>query len=88
MVKELKYLFYILVIFLSLFLTLRYYFSDNNKKNSYRSLKNIDEKIIDYSQNLILLTSDTSNVVEYVEKTIDKNKKNYNFWKLISNNEQ
>ena len=88
MVKELKYLFYILVIFLTLFLTLRYYFSDNNKKNSYRSLKNIDEKIIDYSQNLILLTSDTSNVVEYVEKTIDKNKKNYNFWKLISNNEQ
>ena len=88
MVKELKYLFYILVFFLSLFLTLRYYFSDNNKKNSYRSLKNIDEKIIDYSQNLILLTSDTSNVVEYVEKTIDKNKKNYNFWKLISNNEQ
>ena len=88
MVKELKYLFYILIIFLSLFLTLRYYFSDDNKKNSYRSLKNIDEKIIDYSQNLILLTSDTSNVVEYVEKTIDKNKKNYNFWKLISNNEQ
>jgi len=88
MVKELKYLFYILIIFLSLFLTLRYYFSDNNKKNSYRSLKNIDEKIIDYSQNLILLTSDTNNVVEYVEKTIDKNKKNYNFWKLISNNEQ
>jgi hypothetical protein len=88
MVKELKYLFYILVFFLSLFLTLRYYFSDNNKKNSYRSLKNIDEKIIDYSQNLILLTSDTNNVVEYVEKTIDKNKKNYNFWKLISNNEQ
>ena len=88
MVKELKYLFYILIIFLSLFLTLRYYFSDDNKKNSYRSLKNIDEKIIDYSQNLILLTSDTNNVVEYVEKTIDKNKKNYNFWKLISNNEQ
>jgi hypothetical protein len=88
MVKELKYLFYILVFFLSLFLTLRYYFSDDNKKNSYRSLKNIDEKIIDYSQNLILLTSDTNNVVEYVEKTIDKNKKNYNFWKLISNNEQ
>ena len=88
MVKELKYLFYILIIFLSLFLTLRYYFSDNNKKNSYRSLQNIDEKIINYSKNLILLTGDTSNVVEYVEKTIDKNKKNYNFWELINNNER
>ena len=36
---------------------------------------------------IILLKSDTINIVEYVEKTIDKNKKNYNFWKLINNNE-
>ena len=33
------------------------------------------------------LKNDTVNIVEYVEKTINKNKKNYNFWKLINNNE-
>ena len=88
MLKELKYLLYLFVIILFFFLSLKYYFSDNNKKNSYRSLKSIDEKVIKYSQGIILLKSDTVDIVEYVEKTIDKNKKNYNFWKLINNNEQ
>ena len=66
---------------------MKYYFSDNNKKNSYRSLKLMDEKIIEYSKNVILLKDDTAGIVEYVEKSINKNKKNYNFWKLINNNE-
>jgi hypothetical protein len=87
MLKELKYLLYLLVITLFFFLSLKYYFSDDNKKNSYRSYKQVDEKIINYSQNIILLKSDTIDIVEYVKKTIDKNKKNYNFWKLIDNNE-
>jgi hypothetical protein len=87
MLKELKYLLYLLVITLFFFLSLKYYFSNDNKKNSYRSFKQLDEKITMYSQNIILLKSDTIDIVEYVEKTIDKNKKNYNFWKLINNNE-
>ena len=87
MLKELRYLLYLFVIILFLFLSLKYYFSDDNKKNSYRSLKLVDEKIIKYSQNIILLKSDTTNIVEYVEKTINKNKKNYNFWNLKNNNE-
>ena len=87
MLKELKYLLYLLVIISFFFLSLKYYFSDDNKKNSYRSYKQTDEKITMYSQNIILLKSDTIDIVEYVEKNIDKNKKNYNFWKLIENNE-
>ena len=87
MLKELKYLLFLFVIFLFFFLSLKYYFSDNNKKNPYRSYKKVNEKIARYSQNIILLKSDTINIVEYVEKTIDKNKKNYNFWKLINNND-
>jgi hypothetical protein len=87
MLKELKYLLYFLVITLFFFLSFKYYFSDNNKKNSYRSYKQLDEKIVNYSQNVILLKNDTIDIVEYVEKIIDKNKKNYNFWKLINKNE-
>ena len=87
MLKELKYLLYLFVIILFFFLSFKYYFSDGNKKNSYRSYKQIDKKITIYTQNIILLNSDNSDIVEYVEKTIDKNKKNYNFWKLINNNE-
>ena len=87
MLKELKYLLYLFVIILFFFLSLKYYFSDDNKKNSYRSYKQLDEITVNYSQNIILLKSDTVNIVEYVLKTIDKNKKNYNFWKLINDNE-
>jgi hypothetical protein len=87
MLKELKYFLFLFAILLFLFLSLKYYFSDNNKKNSYRSLKLIDKKNYNYSQNLILLKNDTEGVVEYVKKTMDRDKKNYNFWKLINNNE-
>ena len=87
MIKELKYLFFIAVIFIFFFLAFRYYFSDDNKKNSYRSLKLNDKRIITFSQNLVVLSNNTNDVVKYIEKTIDENKKNYNFWKLINNDE-
>ena len=87
MIKELKYFFFVLMIFLFLFINLKYYFSDENKKNSYRLLKSNNKIILDYSQKLILLENDTNDIIEYVEKIIEKNKKNYNFWKLINNNE-
>ena len=86
MIKELKYLLFIMVIFLFIFLILEYYFSDENKKKSYRSLRLVDEKIVNFSQKLILLGNNTENVAEYVEITTEKNKKNYNFWKLINDN--
>tara|TARA_B110000285_G_scaffold217121_1_gene265123 strand:- start:166 stop:429 length:264 start_codon:yes stop_codon:yes gene_type:complete len=87
MLKELKYLLFLFVITIFFFLVLKYYFSDENKKNSYRSYKEVNKKISNYSQKTILLKSDTDNIVEYVEKIIDKSKKNYNFWNLINNNE-
>ena len=45
MIKELKYLFFLIIIFCFIFFTARYYFSDENIKKSYRSLSSIDEKI-------------------------------------------
>ena len=87
MLKELKNLFFLLVIFIFFFFVFKYYFSDNNKKKTYRSLKNINKKSINYSQNLVLLKNNTNNIVEYVEKSSNKNKKKYNFWILKSNNE-
>ena len=87
MIKELKYLFYILIIFFTFFLTLNYYFSDDHKKKSYRSFKQIEKMIIKKTKNLILLNDDTNDIVEYIERSTDKDKKNYNFWKLITNND-
>jgi hypothetical protein len=85
MVKELKYLFYIFIISLFIYFSLKYYLSDDYKKKSFRLLKLNNEKVYNYSKNLILLSNNTNNIVKYVEKTFDENKKNYNFWKLINN---
>tara|TARA_B100000780_G_scaffold243546_1_gene186819 strand:+ start:272 stop:535 length:264 start_codon:yes stop_codon:yes gene_type:complete len=87
MFKELKYFLYLSIISLFFFLLIKYYFSDDNIKNSYRSYKQVNEKITMYSQNVILLKSDTIGIVEYVEKNNNKNKKSFNFWKLININE-
>ena len=87
MLKEIRYLIFIFVIFLFLFLTGRYYFSDNNKKNSYRSLTNIGQKIEVFSKKLPILEDDTKNIIEYVEQTNNKKKKKFNFWKLLESNE-
>ena len=87
MLKEIKYLIFVFIIFLFLFLTSKYYFSDINKKNSYRSLTTIDDKIKIYSKELPVLEDDTINIIEYVEQSNKKKKKKYNFWKLLENNE-
>ena len=85
MFKEIKYLIFIVIIFLFIFFVGKYYFSDENKKKSYRSLKDIDKKINLYSKNLPVLNSDTQNIIEYVNQTNKKKKKKFNFWKLLEN---
>jgi len=85
MLKEIKYLIFIIVIVLFIFFTGRYYFSDENKKKSYRSYKNNDDKIKLYSKNLPVLENDTHNVIEYVKQTNKNKKKKFNFWKLLEN---
>ena len=87
MLKELKYLIFILIVCLFVFFIGRHYFSDINKKNSYRSLNEINKKIKIYSDKLPILEDDTKNIIEYVEQTTNKKKKKFNFWKLLENNE-
>ncbi len=85
MLKEIKYLIFIIVISIFIFFTGRYYFSDENLKNSYRSYKNNDEKIRQYSENLPILENDTQDIIEYVKQTNKDKKKKFNFWKLLEN---
>ena len=87
MLKEIKYLIFISVICLFLFLTLKYYFSDMNQKKSYRSLTTINEKINIYAEKLPILDDDTKNIIEYAEQSNEKKKKKFNFWKLLDSNE-
>ena len=85
MLKEIKYLLFIVMISLFIFFTGKYYFSNENIKKSYRSYKDIDEKIKIYSKELPVLESDTQDIIEYVKQTNKKKKKKFNFWKLLEN---
>ena len=85
MLREFKYLIFVVIIVLFFFFTGKYYISIENIKKSYRSYKNIDEEIRTYSKNLPVLKDNTQNIIEYVKQTDKKKKKKFNFWKLLEN---
>ena len=87
MIRELKYVFYLIVIFFFIFFTSKYYFSDKNKMNSFRSFQSLNTKIENYTSNIILLKNDTEHIIEYVENNQNKNKKKYHFWNLLTVND-
>ena len=87
MIKEIKYLIFLIFISLFIFLTIKYYFSDNNKKNSYRSYENISKRIENFTKNLPILEDDTKDIIQYVEKSSGNKKKKFNFWKLLESND-
>ena len=72
-----------MVIFFSLFFTLRYYFSDENHKKNYRLLNLLDKNIENIEKDLILLKNNTENIIKYVEYNKDKKTKKYSFWELL-----
>ncbi len=86
MIKEIKYLLYLLTIFFLFFFVTRYYFSENNKKNYFRSLNQIDQKIETNKENIIILKSDTENIIEYIDNDLNEKKKKYRFWELLQFN--
>ena len=83
MLKEIKYLIFLLFISFFIFFTGKYYFSDDNRKNSFRSLSNINQKIDVYSEKLPVLENDTQDIIQYVENSNKNKKKKFNFWKLL-----
>ena len=87
MLKEFRYLIFIFIICIFIFFVGRFYFSDANIKNSYRSFNNINDKIDVYAEKLPILESDTQNIIEYVEQSNNKKRKKFEFWKLLDNNE-
>ena len=85
MFKEFKYLLFLIVIFFFIFFTVRYYFSDENKKKSYRSFNQIDKKLEISTKDLIILNSDTENIIDFIEYKNNKKTEKYSFWELLYN---
>ena len=86
MIKEIKYLIFIISIFFFLFFSLRYYSSDVNKKNSFRLLNLSDKELSFNDTNLKILNSDTDEIIEYVDDELKNEKKDYKFWELLQKN--
>ena len=87
MIKEIKILIFLLFTTIFFYLSIIFYISDKNKKNSYRMMNNLEKKINLYSKSLPIIFSDTEHIVKYVEKDSVKNKDEFKFWNLITNDQ-
>jgi len=89
MLKEVKYVVYLLTIFFFIFFVIKFYFSENNIKWSNKVIlqyQNIlDKKFI----NLPIIKDDTNDIIEYTSEIEDfKNKKKRKFWDLLKTSEK
>ena len=89
MLKEVKYVVYLLTIFFFIFFVIKFYLSENNIKWSNKVIlqhQNIlDKKFI----NLPVVKDDTKDIIEYTSEIEDfKNKKQRKFWDLLKTSEK
>ena len=85
MIKEIKYIFYALVVFLFLFFTIKYYLSDDYEKKFYKTINKYEDSINSYANKLTTLENNTNNVIEYIDNNKNDSEKKYQFWKLLDN---
>ena len=89
MLKEVKYVVYLLTIFFFIFFVIKFYLSENNIKKSNKVIIQYQKKTDKKFNNLPIIKSDTNNIIEYtneIEKF--KNKKQRKFWDLLKTNEK
>ena len=89
MLKEVKYVVYLLTIFFFIFFVIKFYLSENNIKWSNKVIlqyQNIlDKKLI----SLPIIKDDTNDIIEYTSEIEDfKNKKQRKFWDLLKTSEK
>ncbi len=89
MLKEAKFVFYLLSIFFFVFFVIKFYLSEDNIKWSNKVIlqyQNIlDKKFI----SLPLIKDDTNDIIEYTNEIENfKNKKQRKFWDLFKTNEK
>jgi len=89
MLKEVKFVVYLLTIFFFIFFVIKFYLSENNIKWSNKVIlqyQNIlDKKFI----NLPIIKDDTNDIIEYTSEIEDfKNKKQRKFWDLLKTSEK
>ena len=89
MLKEVKYVVYLLTIFFFIFFVIKFYLSENNIKKNNKVIIQYQKKIDKKFNNLPIIKSDTNNIIVYTNEVEDfKNKKSRNFWDLLKTNDK
>ena len=85
MLKKLKNIFYLGSFFIFIVLITRFYFSEQNIRETNKSRSFYSVELNSNTQNLPLLKNDTNNIIEYIDdiEVYKKKKKKYTFWDLI-----
>ncbi len=89
MLREVKYVVYLLTIFFSVFFIIKFYLSENNIKWTNEVIlqyqNTLDKKFI----SLPVIKDDTNDIIEYTSEIEDfKNKKQRKFWDLLKTSEK
>ena len=88
MLKEIKYVVYLLTIFFSIFFVIKFYLSENNIKRSNKVLLQYQNELDKKFDNLPIIKDDTNDIIEYTNEIEEfKNRKQRKFWDLIKTNE-
>ena len=89
MLKEAKYVLYLLTIFFFIFFVIKFYLSENNIKRSNKIIFQYQNELDKKFNNLPIIKNDTNDIIEYTnEIEIFKNKKQRKFWELLKTNEK
>ena len=85
MLKKIKNTFYIGSCFIFILLITKFYFSDQNVRETNKSRSFNSVELNSNIQNLPLLKNDTVGIIEYIDgiEIYKKKKKKYTFWNLI-----
>ena len=89
MLKEVKYVVYLLTIFFSIFIVIKFYLSENNIKRSNMVILQYQNELDKKFNNLPIIKYDTNDIIEYTNEIEEfKNKKQRKFWDLLKTNEK
>ena len=89
MLKEIKYVVYLLTIFFSIFFVIKFYLSENNIKRSNKIILQYQNELDNKFINLPIIKDDTSDIIEYTNEIEEfKNKKQRKFWDLLKKSEK
>ena len=89
MLKEVRYVVYLLTIFFFIFFIIKFYLSENNIKRSNMVILQYQEDLDKKFNNLPIIKNDTNDIIEYTYEIEDfKNKKQRKFWDLLKTSEK